>query len=238
MAHPKKSLFHAPRISLAILPLFLMLISFSTSAQINSSKGVPSYTNYVFGGNSLAGQQVWNVNQNKEGFLFVGTSSGLQKFDGKNWNLLASPSTEFNTNIRSTLSASDGTFYYGALGDFGTVVSDSTGKIKERSLLKGYPADFIFNDIWSIRESKGKIYFQAREAIFVYTPPNGNGIPDSIKEKIFQPFFTTKPTGSVTGLGLSPSYDIIKAHGGELRVISEEGKGTEMKITLPIHKDS
>ena len=67
---------------------------------------------------------------------------------------------------------------------------------------------------------------------------NGNGIPDAIKEKIFQPFFTTKPTGSGTGLGLSLSYDIIKAHGGELRVISEEGKGTEMKITLPIHKDS
>jgi two-component system NtrC family sensor kinase len=67
---------------------------------------------------------------------------------------------------------------------------------------------------------------------------NGNGIPDANKEKIFQPFFTTKPTGSGTGLGLSLSYDIIKAHGGELRVISEEGKGTEMKITLPIHKDS
>ena len=49
---------------------------------------------------------------------------------------------------------------------------------------------------------------------------NGNGIPDTIKEKIFQPFFTTKPTGSGTGLGLSLSYDIVKAHGGELRVVS------------------
>ncbi|WP_236032620.1 ATP-binding protein [Algoriphagus pacificus] len=55
---------------------------------------------------------------------------------------------------------------------------------------------------------------------------NGSGIPDSIKEKIFQPFFTTKPTGSGTGLGLSLSYDIIKAHGGELKVESEERKGT------------
>ncbi|WP_367182809.1 ATP-binding protein [Algoriphagus sp.] len=63
---------------------------------------------------------------------------------------------------------------------------------------------------------------------------NGPGIPDSIKEKIFQPFFTTKPTGSGTGLGLSLSYDIVKAHGGELRVKSKEGEGTVFNIKLPI----
>ncbi|EAZ82010.1 tetratricopeptide repeat protein [Algoriphagus machipongonensis] len=63
---------------------------------------------------------------------------------------------------------------------------------------------------------------------------NGNGIPDSIKEKIFQPFFTTKPTGQGTGLGLSLSYDIIKAHQGNLIVKSTEGKGTEMIIFLPV----
>ncbi len=62
---------------------------------------------------------------------------------------------------------------------------------------------------------------------------NGSGIPDSIKEKIFQPFFTTKPTGSGTGLGLSLSYDIVKAHGGELRVESKEGEGTTFFIHLP-----
>lgn len=162
--------FNSRSFRLLFLAIALSLISFCSIAQINSSKGVPSYTNYVIGGNSLAGQQVWNVNQNKEGFLFVGTSSGLQKFDGKNWNLLASPSTEFNTNVRSTLLASDGTFYYGSLGDFGIVISDSTGKTIERSILDGFPSDFVFNDIWSIRESKGKIYFQAREAIFIYTP--------------------------------------------------------------------
>jgi signal transduction histidine kinase len=54
---------------------------------------------------------------------------------------------------------------------------------------------------------------------------NGNGIPDSIKEKIFQPFFTTKPTGQGTGLGLSLSYDIVKAHGGELKVETRAGEG-------------
>jgi signal transduction histidine kinase len=64
---------------------------------------------------------------------------------------------------------------------------------------------------------------------------NGNGIPDAIKEKIFQPFFTTKPTGSGTGLGLSLSYDIVKAHGGELMVESKEGEGTVFNIKLPIH---
>jgi len=63
---------------------------------------------------------------------------------------------------------------------------------------------------------------------------NGPGIPDSIKDKIFQPFFTTKPTGQGTGLGLSLSYDIVKAHGGELQAESEEGKGSRFYITLPL----
>ena len=63
---------------------------------------------------------------------------------------------------------------------------------------------------------------------------NGNGIPEKIKEKIFQPFFTTKPTGQGTGLGLSLSYDIVKAHGGELKVETVEGKGTEFIIQLPV----
>jgi signal transduction histidine kinase len=63
---------------------------------------------------------------------------------------------------------------------------------------------------------------------------NGNGIPEAIREKIFQPFFTTKPTGQGTGLGLSMSYDIItKGHGGELKVATEEGQGTTFAITIP-----
>ncbi len=63
---------------------------------------------------------------------------------------------------------------------------------------------------------------------------NGGGIPPSILEKIFQPFFTTKPTGQGTGLGLSLSYDMVKAHGGELKVATKEGEGTEFIIELPI----
>ncbi|MBL0883153.1 MAG: histidine kinase, partial [Chitinophagaceae bacterium] len=65
---------------------------------------------------------------------------------------------------------------------------------------------------------------------------NGLGIPAAIKEKIFQPFFTTKPTGQGTGLGLSLSYDIVKAHKGELKVESQEGIGTNFTITLPMNQ--
>jgi signal transduction histidine kinase len=63
---------------------------------------------------------------------------------------------------------------------------------------------------------------------------NGNGIPQKVLDKIFQPFFTTKPTGVGTGLGLSLAYDIIKkGHGGELRVETREGEGSEFIIELP-----
>ena len=62
---------------------------------------------------------------------------------------------------------------------------------------------------------------------------NGVGIPEKAKEKIFQPFFTTKPTGQGTGLGLSLSYDILKAHDGDLRVVSKGTEGTEFIISLP-----
>ena len=62
---------------------------------------------------------------------------------------------------------------------------------------------------------------------------NGNGIPQDLMDKIFQPFFTTKPTGEGTGLGLSLSYDIVKAHGGELKVETKKGGGSEFIIRMP-----
>ncbi|MFC0605054.1 sensor histidine kinase [Winogradskyella pulchriflava] len=71
------------------------------------------------------------------------------------------------------------------------------------------------------------------QSVEISVEDNGNGIPKDIVAKIFQPFFTTKPTGQGTGLGLSLSYDIIKAHGGELNVETEEGKGTKFIITIP-----
>jgi signal transduction histidine kinase len=64
---------------------------------------------------------------------------------------------------------------------------------------------------------------------------NGNGIPMKVFDKIFQPFFTTKPTGQGTGLGLSMSYDIVKAHGGELKVETKDDNGSEFIIQLPIN---
>ncbi|MBS0647205.1 MAG: GHKL domain-containing protein [Verrucomicrobia bacterium] len=72
------------------------------------------------------------------------------------------------------------------------------------------------------------------DKIEISVSDNGNGIPDAIKDKIFQPFFTTKPTGSGTGLGLSLSYDIVKAHGGEIKVETTNDEGSTFKIKLPI----
>ncbi|HMS66423.1 MAG TPA: ATP-binding protein, partial [Ignavibacteria bacterium] len=69
--------------------------------------------------------------------------------------------------------------------------------------------------------------------LMISVKDNGNGIPQKIMDKIFQPFFTTKPTGQGTGLGLSLSYDIVKAHGGELKVETKEGEGSEFLIILP-----
>jgi len=63
---------------------------------------------------------------------------------------------------------------------------------------------------------------------------NGNGMPQRILEKIFQPFFTTKPTGQGTGLGLSLAYDIVKAHGGEIKAEASEGEGSEFIVQLPV----
>ena len=71
-------------------------------------------------------------------------------------------------------------------------------------------------------------------SVEVIVKDNGNGIPSKILDKIFQPFFTTKPTGQGTGLGLSLSYDIVKAHGGELKVETKEGEGSEFIILLPV----
>ena len=81
--------------------------------------------------------------------------------------------------------------------------------------------------IWMTTKKQG-------DKVLISVRDNGPGIPQKILDKIFQPFFTTKPTGQGTGLGLSLSYDIIKAHGGELNVETKEGEGSVFQITLPI----
>ncbi|MEO6537522.1 MAG: ATP-binding protein, partial [Ferruginibacter sp.] len=84
----------------------------------------------------------------------------------------------------------------------------------------------------TIRTSK--IFPSGGGGALISVTDNGPGIPQKVLDKIFQPFFTTKPTGQGTGLGLSLSYDIIKAHGGEIKVETKEGEGTTFIIKLPI----
>lgn len=78
-----------------------------------------------------------------------------------------------------------------------------------------------------------------RDQIEIVVADNGGGIPHNILDKIFQPFFTTKPTGQGTGLGLSLSYDIVtKGHGGNLRVETQEGEGTKFIISIPLRQNA
>ena len=77
------------------------------------------------------------------------------------------------------------------------------------------------------------ITLNLKDKIEIKVKDNGSGIPQKVIDKIFQPFFTTKPTGQGTGLGLSLSYDIVKAHGGELKVETKEGEGSAFIISIP-----
>lgn len=93
---------------------------------------------------------------------------------------------------------------------------------KKKSPLENYePAVSV-----STKKINGKVEIKVTD--------NGNGIPQKVLDKIFQPFFTTKPTGQGTGLGLSLSYDIVKAHGGEIKVETKQDEGTEFIIQLPV----
>ena len=93
---------------------------------------------------------------------------------------------------------------------------------KKKSGIEGYEPTVTI----STKRENDKICLRVKDT--------GNGIPQKIVDKIFQPFFTTKPTGQGTGLGLSLSYDIVKAHGGEIKVETKEGEGTEFIIQLPV----
>ncbi len=91
----------------------------------------------------------------------------------------------------------------------------------------------IYKPIVTVSTRKGELLFAP--TIEIRVKDNGTGMTDAVKEKVFQPFFTTKPTGSGTGLGLSLAYDIItKGHGGTLKVESKENEGSEFIISLPI----
>ena len=103
-------------------------------------------------------------------------------------------------------------------------------------------AFYVVDEKKTLRQSQGDGYeptvsvttTRKKDKVEIKVADNGNGIPQKVLEKIFQPFFTTKPTGQGTGLGLSLSYDIIKAHGGELKVETKEKEGSIFIIQLPI----
>jgi signal transduction histidine kinase len=73
-----------------------------------------------------------------------------------------------------------------------------------------------------------------QDKVEIIVRDNGGGVPPQILNKIFQPFFTTKPAGAGTGLGLSLSYDTVRSHGGTLKVESKEGEGSAFIIDLPV----
>jgi signal transduction histidine kinase len=145
---------------------------------------------------------------------------GLQAKDG---NFQAKISTEFDKNIGRI---------YVIPEDIGRVFQNLytnalySVTLKKRQLKDGF--------IPSIAVSTRKF----DEKIEVHIRDNGIGIPQRIIDKIFKPFFTTKPTGEGTGLGLSLSYDVMKAHGGDIRVESTEGEGAEFTIEIPAKMNS
>jgi two-component system, NtrC family, sensor kinase len=104
-------------------------------------------------------------------------------------------------------------------------------------------AFYVVNEKATLRKAQGDSYEptvsvttkKESNKVFISVKDNGNGIPQKIFDKIFQPFFTTKPTGQGTGLGLSLSYDIVtKTHQGEIKVTTKEGEGTEFIVVLPV----
>jgi two-component system NtrC family sensor kinase len=103
-------------------------------------------------------------------------------------------------------------------------------------------AFYVVNEKKSLRQAQGDNIYEPTVSVStrrlvgkveIKVTDNGNGIPQKVLDKVFQPFFTTKPAGQGTGLGLSLSYDIVKAHGGEIKLETKEGEGTTFTIQLP-----
>ncbi|MGG9962197.1 tetratricopeptide repeat protein [Ferruginibacter sp. SUN106] len=105
------------------------------------------------------------------------------------------------------------------------LITNAFYAVQEKSSLKDLTS--LYKPAVSINTKR------AGDKVLISVTDNGNGIPQNIFDKIFQPFFTTKPTGQGTGLGLSLAYDIVKAHGGELKVETKENEGTTFIIQLP-----
>ncbi|NNJ89188.1 MAG: HAMP domain-containing histidine kinase, partial [Eudoraea sp.] len=108
------------------------------------------------------------------------------------------------------------------------LITNAFYAVKEKSSFAKAPEGDRYEPTVTVSTKKTK------NGVEISVKDNGNGIPKKIQDKIFQPFFTTKPTGEGTGLGLSMSYDIVtKGHGGELKVDTKEGQGTTFFISIP-----
>jgi signal transduction histidine kinase len=135
----------------------------------------------------------------------------------------------FNASIKTDFDQNIGTINIAAQ-DIGRVLLNLYNNAfyvvsaKKKQVLDGYEPTVNV----TTKKLNGKVVISVKD--------NGNGIPQKVIDKIFQPFFTTKPAGQGTGLGLSLSYDVIKAHGGEIKVNTREGEGTEFIIQLPMNK--
>jgi len=119
------------------------------------------------------------------------------------------------------------------------IIPQDIGRVVLNLLINAF---YVVDEKKTLRQAQGDTHYEPTVSIQtkkinnkveIRVTDNGNGIPQKVLDKIFQPFFTTKPTGQGTGLGLSLSYDIIKAQGGELKVETEEGVGSTFTILLP-----
>ncbi|RYY69406.1 MAG: hypothetical protein EOO13_09615 [Chitinophagaceae bacterium] len=150
------------------------------------------------------------------------------------WHGLRAKNKSFNATLKTDFDESIGKINI-IPQDMGRVVMNlltnafyAVNERKSTTDNRPLTTDAIYEPAVSIRTKK------INNGVEIIVSDNGNGIPQNIIDKIFQPFFTTKPTGQGTGLGLSLAYDIVKAHVGTLQVFSREKEGTDFIITLPV----
>ncbi|HSU29079.1 MAG TPA: ATP-binding protein [Chitinophagaceae bacterium] len=141
----------------------------------------------------------------------------------------------FNVTMKTDFDASIGKINI-VPQDIGRVIlnliTNAFYAVNEKRLTPQPPKGGKYEPIVTVA-TKSVTPLQGGRGVMIIVKDNGPGIPQKILDKIFQPFFTTKPTGQGTGLGLSLSYDIVKAHGGELKVETKEGEGSQFIISLP-----
>ncbi|MDH3652254.1 MAG: ATP-binding protein, partial [Saprospiraceae bacterium] len=156
----------------------------------------------------------------------VGINSFLDEYLRLAYHGMRAKDKSFNASIETDFDKNAGTV---------TMIPQEIGRVILNLLTNAFYAvaekqkldSEAFNPVVAVSTKK------SNRSVFIKIRDNGPGIPREVSEKIFQPFFTTKPTGEGTGLGLSLSYDIIKSHDGELTVDSKEGEYAEFTIQLP-----